>query len=89
MHSDMRKLVADTWMPREVAPPIATPHIGGPLSFWIAAFRSPPRCSWSGVSSSFGITWIGTYICWRANSRGNVRLFFVERATCRPDAPQR
>ena len=33
-------VVAATWKPKEVAPPIATPHIGGPLSFWVAATRS-------------------------------------------------
>ncbi len=30
-------IVAATWKPRETAPPIATPHIGGGLSFWVAA----------------------------------------------------
>jgi hypothetical protein len=33
-------IVATTWKPREVAPPIATPHIGGPLEFWVSATRS-------------------------------------------------
>lgn len=33
-------VVASTWKPAEIAPPIATPHIGGPLSFWISATRS-------------------------------------------------
>jgi hypothetical protein len=33
-------IVDATWKPREVAPPIATPHIGGPLAFWIACTRS-------------------------------------------------
>jgi hypothetical protein len=36
----IEQLVADTWKLREVAPPIATPHIGGPLTCWIEAFRS-------------------------------------------------
>jgi hypothetical protein len=33
-------VVATTWKPKEVAPPIATPHIGGPLEFWLSATRS-------------------------------------------------
>ena len=33
-------IVAATWKAREVAPPIATPHIGGPLEFWLSATRS-------------------------------------------------
>jgi len=33
-------VVAATWKPKEVAPPGATPHIGGPLDFWVAATRS-------------------------------------------------
>lgn len=33
-------VVAATWKPKEVAPSIATPHIGGPLSFWMSATRS-------------------------------------------------
>jgi hypothetical protein len=33
-------IVAATWKPKEVAPPIATPHIFGPLSFWVASTRS-------------------------------------------------
>jgi hypothetical protein len=33
-------VVARTWKKKEVAPPIATPHIGGPLSFWLSATRS-------------------------------------------------
>lgn len=33
-------VVAATWKPKEVAPPIATPHIGGPLAFWMSATRS-------------------------------------------------
>ena len=33
-------IVAATWKPRETAPPIATPHIGGPLCFWLSATRS-------------------------------------------------
>jgi DinB superfamily len=33
-------IVAATWKTNEVAPPIATPHIGGPMQFWLAATRS-------------------------------------------------
>ncbi|MEI6245563.1 MAG: DinB family protein [Acidobacteriota bacterium] len=33
-------IIAATWQPKETAPPIATPHIGGPLAFWISATRS-------------------------------------------------
>jgi hypothetical protein len=29
-----------TWKQKEIAPPIATPHIGGSLGFWLAATRS-------------------------------------------------
>ena len=28
-------IIARTWKPKETAPPIATPHIGGPLSYWL------------------------------------------------------
>jgi hypothetical protein len=33
-------VVERTWRATEVAPPIATPHIGGPLSAWIACLQS-------------------------------------------------
>lgn len=33
-------VVAATWKPREVAPPIATPHMGGPLDAWVSSLRS-------------------------------------------------
>jgi hypothetical protein len=33
-------VVATTWKPKEVAPGIATPHIGGPLQVWISSLRS-------------------------------------------------
>jgi len=33
-------VVAATWKAKEIAPPIATPHIGGPLAFWVSATRS-------------------------------------------------
>lgn len=32
--------MAGTWQPKEVAPGIATPHIGGPLEAWISSLRS-------------------------------------------------
>ena len=33
-------VVATTWKAREVAPGIATPHIGGPLEAWVSSLRS-------------------------------------------------
>ena len=33
-------VVATTWKPKELAPGIATPHIGGPLEAWISSLRS-------------------------------------------------
>lgn len=36
----IEEIIAATWKPRETAPPIATPHIGGPLGVWISALRS-------------------------------------------------
>ena len=33
-------VIAATWKEKEDAPPIATPHIGGPLSFWMEGTRS-------------------------------------------------
>jgi hypothetical protein len=36
----IEEVVAATWKPLEVAPPIATPHIGGPLEFWLSATNS-------------------------------------------------
>ena len=33
-------IVDATWKPKEVAPGIATPHIGGPLPVWISSLRS-------------------------------------------------
>jgi hypothetical protein len=29
------EVIAQTWKPKEKAPAIATPHIGGPLSYWL------------------------------------------------------
>lgn len=34
------EVVAATWKPKEVAPPIATPHFGGPLAVWVSSLRS-------------------------------------------------
>ena len=36
----IEEVVAATWKPREAAPPIATPHIGGPLASWVSSLRS-------------------------------------------------
>jgi hypothetical protein len=36
----IEEVVSATWQPREVAPPIATPHVGGPLAAWISGLRS-------------------------------------------------
>lgn len=33
----IEEVVARTWKEKEVAPPVATPHIGGPLSYWLEA----------------------------------------------------
>lgn len=33
-------VVERTWKAQEVAPPIATPHIGGPLSVWVSCLKS-------------------------------------------------
>jgi hypothetical protein len=33
-------VIARTWKEKESAPPIATPHIRGPLSYWIEYFTS-------------------------------------------------
>jgi hypothetical protein len=36
----IEQVVATTWKPREIAPGIATPHIGGPLEAWISSLLS-------------------------------------------------
>jgi hypothetical protein len=36
----IEQIIRETWKPLEKAPSIATPHIGGPLAFWLSAFRS-------------------------------------------------
>ena len=33
------EIIAATWRPKETAPPVATPHWGGPLAAWISAQR--------------------------------------------------
>jgi hypothetical protein len=38
--TSIEDVVATTWKAREVAPGIATPHIGGPLDAWISSLRS-------------------------------------------------
>jgi hypothetical protein len=39
----IEEVVARTWKPREVAPPIATPHIGGTLAYWVSYSRACQR----------------------------------------------
>jgi hypothetical protein len=34
------EVVVRTWKSKEIAPPIATPHIGGPLQYWITYTES-------------------------------------------------
>ncbi len=36
----IEEIVTRTWKPDEIAPPIATPHIGGPLAYWIVYFET-------------------------------------------------
>lgn len=36
----IEEVVALTWKPKEIAPGIATPHIGGPLEAWLSSLRS-------------------------------------------------
>ena len=38
--SSIEQVVEDTWKPREIAPEIAKPHIGGILAYWVAALES-------------------------------------------------
>ena len=35
----IEQIIERTWKPKEIAPPIATPHIGGPLPFWTESLR--------------------------------------------------
>ena len=37
------EVVAETWKPKEVAPQVATPFMGGPLRSWCSAFDSLTR----------------------------------------------
>lgn len=36
---DIGEIISCTWKEKESAPPIATPHIGGPLSYWLEYLR--------------------------------------------------
>ena len=36
----IEEIIALTWNAKETAPPVATPHFGGPLVAWVAALRS-------------------------------------------------
>jgi hypothetical protein len=36
----IEEVIAVTWKPKETAPPIATPHIGGPLAAWVSSLRA-------------------------------------------------
>lgn len=36
----IEEIVARTWKPREAAPPIATPHMGGTLRYWESALAA-------------------------------------------------
>lgn len=36
----IEEVIALTWKAKETAPPVATPHFGGPLVAWVAALRS-------------------------------------------------
>ena len=33
-------VIERTWKSKEIAPPIATPHIGGPLTAWVSCLKS-------------------------------------------------
>jgi hypothetical protein len=35
----IEEIIACTWKPKETAPSIATPHLGGPLSYWLESPR--------------------------------------------------
>ena len=35
----IEEIIAATWQPKETAPPVATPHFGGPLAAWISSQR--------------------------------------------------
>lgn len=36
----IEEVIALTWKPKEVAPPNATPQMGGPLAYWVACLRA-------------------------------------------------
>ena len=36
----IEEIIARTWKPKEAAPPIATPHVGGTLRYWIEFLRA-------------------------------------------------
>jgi hypothetical protein len=36
----IEEIIASTWKSKEAAPPVATPHLGGPLAAWVSAIRS-------------------------------------------------
>jgi hypothetical protein len=36
----IEEIVARTWKPKETAPPIAMPHIGGPVAWWVEYLKS-------------------------------------------------
>jgi DinB superfamily len=35
----IEEVIARTWKEKEVAPAVVTPHIGGPLAYWVEAFN--------------------------------------------------
>jgi hypothetical protein len=37
---EIDEVIARTWKEKEVAPPIATPHIGGPKEYWMECLQS-------------------------------------------------
>lgn len=39
----IEEVISKTWKPKEQVPPIAKPHWGGPVDFWIAALISNER----------------------------------------------
>lgn len=36
----IEEIVSRTWKPKETAPPIATPHVGGTLRYWVEFLRA-------------------------------------------------
>jgi hypothetical protein len=37
---EIEEIIARTWKEKETAPPVATPHLGGPLEYWIECVKS-------------------------------------------------